>query len=102
MHIVTSGIPRYSTGEVNDSFMREIKRGFEIEKYFSGKRDMIAAKEAKELQGKQTKALGRCVMSMHPRDYFRIKHKYGHEEINSPEFIRYFQKKHPELSPNKL
>jgi hypothetical protein len=38
---------------------------------------------------------------MPAREYFRLVKKYGHETVHSREFMSYFNKKMPELSPNK-
>jgi hypothetical protein len=102
MNIITSGIPKYSNGEIHDAFMREIRNGFGMEKALEDKREMIARKEAAMTRGKRSKALGKCVATIPARDYFRILKKYGHQEVHSNEFIKFFQKKHPELSPNRL
>ena len=83
--------------------MREIKTGFARERALAKKRDEIAAKEANLYKGKRSaETLGRCVATIHPKDYFRLLKKYGHEEVGSDEFLKYFQKKHPHLAPNKL
>jgi hypothetical protein len=39
---------------------------------------------------------------MPEREFFRLIKKYGHAEVHSKDFLRYFQKKFPQLSPNKL
>ena len=103
MAIITD-IPKTSWGEVPDALMREINTGFAREKAYAKKRDERAAKEAQLHKGKHSnvEALGRCVATIHPKDYFRLIRKYGHEEVGSDEFIRYFQKKHPQLAPNKI
>ena len=83
--------------------MREIKTGFARERALAKKRDELAAREAQLHKGKRSaEALGRMVATFHKRDYFRLLKKYGHEEVGSDEFLKYFQKKHPHLAPNKL
>lgn len=77
--------------------------GFELEKSLEKYRVQGAeaiAKERKELQKKSP--LGKCVGVMPSRDYFRVLQKYGHEEVHSDEFMSYFNKKFPTLSPNKV
>ena len=101
MNIVTS-LPRRSDGEIHDAFMKEIINGFKLERERERERERLAHKEAKSFHGKSSKALGKCVASIPTRDWFRLQNKYGRHEIHSDEFLKYFQKKHPELSPNKL
>jgi len=50
---------------------------------------------------KSIPGLGKCVGVMPAREYFRLVKKYGHETVHSREFMSYFNKKMPELSPNK-
>jgi hypothetical protein len=38
---------------------------------------------------------------MPAREFFRLTQKYGHDEVHSKKFIQYYNKKFPELSPNK-
>ena len=72
MDIITK-LPRYSDGEIDRAFMREIQRGFEIEKRTEKDRVAQARKEAKQEQGKTHPVLGKCVAcllytSPSPRD----------------------------------
>jgi hypothetical protein len=48
------------------------------------------------------KGLGRCVAVIPEWEFYRMKDKYGHHEIHSKEFMKYYQKTFPHLSPNKL
>lgn len=98
--IITS-IPRYSDGEVDREFMKELENGFEIERRQEGQREMQARKEAHELRGKTHPVLGKPVATMPAREFFRLTKKYGHEQVHSKEFLQYYNKKFPELSPNK-
>lgn len=98
--IITS-IPRYSDGEVDREFMKELENGFEIERRQEGQREMQARKEAHELRGKTHPVLGKPVATMPAREFFRLTKKYGHGTVHSKEFLQYYNKKFPELSPNK-
>jgi hypothetical protein len=100
MNIITS-IPRYSDGEVDDAFMREIKLGFEMERRTEQERENKSAKRANQLKGTTHPVLGKPVASIPARDFFRLVNKYGHDEVHSKKFVQYFNKKIPELSPNK-
>ena len=99
-NIITS-IPRYSDGEVDRAFMKEILTGFEIERRTEQERTKVAAKEAHALKGTTHPALGKPVATMPAREFFRLTKKYGHETVHSKEFLKYYNKKFPELSPNK-
>ena len=84
MDIIIPNLPRYSDGEVNRAFMREIQTGYQREVALEKKR-----------------TLGKCVATIPARDFFRLTKKYGHETVHSKEFIKYYNKKFPELSANK-
>jgi len=100
-NIITS-VPRYSDGEVDRAFMKELLTGFELERKTEGQREMQARKEAHALKGTTHPVLGRPVASMPAREFFRLTQKYGHEQVHSKEFLKYYNKKFPELSPNKI
>jgi hypothetical protein len=46
--------------------------------------------------------LGKFVATMPEWEFFRLREKYGNEEVHSDEFIRDFQKRNPHLSGVKL
>ena len=50
---------------------------------------------------KTVKGLGKCVAVIPEDEFFRLQRKYGHQEVHSREFLRYFNKKFPHLSPNR-
>lgn len=103
MNVIVTSIP--SDRAIRDALIREVKTGFQLAKELTRKDEIVAAAEAKALRGH--KPIGkdvnmRCV-AVYPQDeYLRLVNKYGHKEVSSKGFIRYFQKKFPELSPNKL
>ena len=101
MDIIIPKIKRYSDGEIDRAFMKEIKTGFKLEKATENKRVEQARKEAQKLKGTTHPTLGKPVASIPPREYFRLIKKYGHETVHSKEFLKYYNKKFPELSPNK-
>ena len=82
--------------------MKQIKTAFELEKATENKRVEQARKEAQKLKGTTHPTLGKPVASIPPREYFRLIKKYGHDTVHSKEFLRYYNKKFPELSPNKI
>ena len=102
MEIIIPNLKRYSDGEVDRAFMREIKNGFKLEQKTEKVRVDQAAKEAHRLKGTEHPTLGRPVATIPPREYFRLIQKYGQETVHSKEFLKYYQKEFPELSPNKI
>jgi len=101
MDIITD-VPKYSDGEVDRAFMREIKNGFKREKATEQARINQAIKEASQLKGKTHPVFGKPIATMPAREFFRLTNKYGHEEVHSKDFLKYYNNKFPELSPNKI
>ncbi len=102
MDIITN-VPRsFTDGEVDAAFLAEIKSGFKLEKETEHLRVDQARKEANEEKGKTHPTLGKCVATIPARDFFRLTNKYGHDQVHSKEFIKYYQKNFSDLSPNKL
>ena len=63
----------------------------------------MAAQQAQAMRGHRTiQGLGKCVAMMPPDEYFRLVKKFGHAEVKSKEFLRYYRKKFPHLSPNAI
>lgn len=102
MDIIVPNIKRYSDGEIDRAFMQEIKNGFKLERKNEKTRVAQAAKEASELKGTTHPTLGKPVATIPAREFFRLTKKYGHETVHSKEFLKYYNKKFPELSPNKI
>jgi len=102
MDIIVPNLKRYSDGEIDRAFMKEIKTGFKLEKETEHKRVAQAAKEAKQLKGTVHPVLGKPVATIPHREYFRLIKKYGQETVHSKEFLKYYNKKFPELTPNKI
>jgi len=92
----------FSDEEINTALMREVELSLHKEKHTEKDRYDQARKDARTNVGKEHPTLGRCVASMPPREYFRLIKKYGHAEVHSKEFLKYFQKKFGDLSPNKI
>ena len=102
MDVIIPKLKRYSDGEIDRAFMREIKNGFKLERETEHIRVAAAAKEAKKLKGTVHPVLGKPVASIPPREYFRLIKKYCQDTVHSKEFLKYYNKKFPELSPNKI
>ena len=62
----------------------------------------VAESEAHSNVGKTHPVLGKCIATIPAREYFRLVQQYGPEEVHSKEFLKFFQKEMPELSPNKV
>lgn len=82
--------------------MREIKNGFKLEQATEQQRLNQAVKEATALKGTEHPVLGKPVATMPAREFFRLTNKYGHDEIHSKKFLKYYNQKFPELSPNQV
>ena len=102
MDIIVPNLNRYSDGEIDRAFMKEITNGFKLERETEKQRVAGAAKQAKKLKGTVHPVLGKPVASIPPREYFRLIKKYGQDTVHSKEFLKYYNKKFPELSPNKI
>lgn len=102
MDIIVPNFKRYSDGEIDRAFMKEITNGFKLEVATENERVEQARKEAHALKGKTHPTLGKPVATMPAREFFRLTKKYGHETVHSKEFLKYYNKKFPDLSPNKI
>jgi len=100
--IITDLPKSFTTGELDQAFLNEIKSGFQLEKETELERVKIAKKEAHEQKGKTHPVLGKCVATMPAREFFRLTSKYGHDQVHSKEFLKYYQKNFSDLSPNKI
>jgi hypothetical protein len=101
MQVITK-LPDLS-GAVKDALIREIRTGFQLVKANEKKEEIIAARQAEQMKGHRTiPGLGKCVAMMPPDEYYRLITKFGHAEVKSKEFLRYYQKKFPHLSPNRI
>tara|TARA_R100001163_G_scaffold2560_7_gene3983 strand:+ start:2234 stop:2542 length:309 start_codon:yes stop_codon:yes gene_type:complete len=102
MDIITNLPKSFTDGELDKAFMNEIKSGFKLEKETEHLRVAQARKEAAQLKGKKHPVLGKPVATMPAREFFRLTNKYGHKEVHSKEFLKYYQKQFSDLSPNKI
>ena len=102
MDIITNLPKSFTDGELDKAFMNEIKSGFKLEKETEHLRVAQARKEAAQLKGKKHPVLGKPVATMPAREFFRLTNKYGHKEVHSKEFLKYYQKQFSDFSPNKI
>lgn len=102
MEIITQ-VPKYSDGEVNAALMREIRLGFNRERVTEGIRIKKASEYAQGFRdSKEVPGLGKHVAAMPARDYYRLVQKYGHQEVHSDDFLRYFGRKMPGMVSTKI
>ncbi len=91
-----------SEDEKTEAVINELRSGRQFMETKQKFREISAAQEADTLRGVKTGALGRAVAVIPTHEYFLIRNKYGEDAWHDREFIRDFQKFHPELSPNAL
>ena len=85
---------------MTDALVKELCSGRQLMETKQKFREISAAQEADTLRNKTNSALGRAVAVVPTHEYFLIRNKYGEDAWHDREFIRDFQKFHPELSPN--
>jgi len=87
---------------VRDAMIKEIKEGINQIKLNEKIEERRAAEQAAAMKdAKPMKDLGKLVAVVPRDEYFRLMQKYGREEVQSPEFWRFYNKAFPHLSPNK-
>ena len=91
-----------SEDEMTDAVIRELCSGRQLMETKQKFREIAAAQEADTLRNKTNSALGKAVAVIPSHEYFLIRNKYGEDAWHDREFVRDFQKFHPELSPNSL
>jgi len=72
MDIIIPNLKKYSDGEIDRAFMKEIKNGFKLEQQTEKQRVAQAAKEAQALKGTTHPILGKPVATIRAREYFRL------------------------------
>jgi len=87
---------------MTDALVKELCSGRQLMETKQKFREVSAAQEADTLRGVQTGALGRAVAVVPSHEYFLIRNKYGEDAWHDREFIRDFQKFHPEMAPNAI
>ena len=88
--------------EINTDLQDHLRDYLVDEQVDEKKRVDIARKEAQTNVGKTHPTLGKCIATIPARDYFRFVQQYGTEHVHSKEFLKYFNKAYPDLSPNKV
>tara|TARA_E500000178_G_scaffold337882_1_gene377617 strand:+ start:605 stop:910 length:306 start_codon:yes stop_codon:yes gene_type:complete len=91
-----------ASGDVDKAILDYCEGEFQKEKQFETQRIQQVQSEIQNLKGVTNPAMGKCVASMPARDYYRLIKKYGVHQVHSKDFLKYFKKKMPELSPNNV
>ncbi len=91
-----------SDDEMTAAVIRELCSGRQLMETKQKFREIAAAQEADTLRNKTNSALGKAVAVIPSHEYFLIRNKYGEDAWHDREFVRDFQKFHPELSPNAI
>jgi hypothetical protein len=93
-------IEQVSEAELTHALEREIRFGEEFHKANAAFREEDLAKDVKE-RTKTVKGLGREVATIDRWTYFKVRDNYGGEAWFDREFIKDYQKRHPDLCANK-
>ncbi len=93
----------YSKEEIDNELINIVKESLAEEKATEFERTNVARAQASVMKNhKSVPGLGKCIGVMPGREYFRLVEKYGYETVHSKDFMRFFNKKMPELSPNRV
>jgi hypothetical protein len=93
----------YSKEEIDNELIKIVKESLVEEKATEFERTNVARAQASVMKNhKSVPGLGKCIGVMPGREYFRLVKKYGYETVHSKDFMRFFNKKMPELSPNRV
>lgn len=99
---IISKSEQFTDEQIDAALLAEIKESFSKELSEQESREICARGQAQAMKGHKTiEGLGKCVAVIPAREFFRLQAKYGAAEIHSKEFIRYFNQKFSDLSPNK-
>lgn len=92
----------FTDEQIDAAINEEIRKSLKDELDTQEEREVLMRAHARSMKNhKSIPGLGKCVAVMPAREFFRLQAKYGAETVHSKEFIQYFNKINPELSPNK-
>lgn len=102
MHIIAKS-EQFTDEEIDRELAKQIQASLNNEIGTEESRVILARGQAAAMKNHKTiPGLGKCVAVIPPREYYRLVAKYGHAEVHSKEFLRDFNKRFSELSPNKV
>jgi hypothetical protein len=91
-----------SEDEMTEAVIRELCSGRQLMETKQKFREIAAAQEADGHRGMTNRVLGKAVAVIPAHEYFLIRNKYGEDAWHDREFVRDFQKFHPEMAPNAI
>lgn len=94
--------PKWSDNDVCRALEREFRSGVKLKEALEEQRVVAAAKEAEQYRGGRTTPIGKHIAEIPAWEFFNMQRKYGHQEVHSKDFMKYFQKKFPHLSTAKV
>jgi hypothetical protein len=94
--------PKWSDDDVHRALERELRSGIQLKEAIEEQRVVAAAEEAKQYKRGKTTPLGKHVAEIPAWEFFNMVRKYGHDEVHSRNFMKYFQKKFPHLSTSRI
>ena len=90
---------RISDTERDRALIRELRSGIQLKEALEHEREIVAAHEAAQMRDAKTiGGLGKHVSTMPHWEFFNLVRKYGHDEVHSRGFHKYYQKKFPHLA----
>lgn len=102
MHIIAKS-EQFTDEEIDRELAKQIQASLDNEIGTEESRVVMARAQSAAMKNhKAIPGLGKCVAVIPPREYYRLVAKYGHAEVHSKEFLRDFNKRFSELSPNKV
>lgn len=88
---------------IEDKYEKELRHGLKLKESLENERIMNARLNASKVNKQKTiEGLGKHIAEIPTWEFFRVLKKYGHDEVHSREFMRYFQKKFSDLSTSKV
>jgi len=99
---ITQSEQKFSEDELNAERKKLILEHFADEGKTQFERENLARAQSALMKNHKTiPGLGKCVAVIPQREFHRLVAKYGYETVHSREFMKYFNKAMPDLSPNK-
>jgi hypothetical protein len=93
---------QFTDEQIDSAINDEIRKSLKDELDTQAEREILMRGHAAAMKNHKTvPGLGKCVGVFPAREFFRLQAKYGAQVLHSEEFMQYFNRKFPELSPNK-
>lgn len=93
---------QFTDEQIDSAINEEIRKSLKDELDTQAEREILMRAHSASMKNhKSIPGLGKCVAVMPAREFFRLQAKYGAATVHSKEFIQYFNKVNPDMSPNK-